>query len=167
MSPIAGIVAFPDDDGVAFEDAGVDHGVAAHFQREMLALGQQFRRHVDGVELRVWIASIGTPAAMRPITGTLTLCGIGSPSANCGTRPRLPSMTLGRKAARAGRGQRRRHGFRQADDLHRPRPVRQPAQEAALFKSGDQPVDAGFGFEVERLLHLVEGGGNPGSFSRS
>ena len=32
------------------------------------------------------------------------------------------------------------------------------AQEAALFQGGDQAVDAGLGFEVQRLLHLVEGG---------
>ena len=34
---------------------------------------------------------------MRPITGMLTLCGMLSPSANCGTRPKLPSITLGEK----------------------------------------------------------------------
>ena len=30
------------------------------------------------------------------------------------------------------------------------------AQEAALFQGGDQAVDAGLGFEVQRLLHFVE-----------
>ena len=46
------------------------------------------------VWLRVWMASIGVPAAIRPITGTAT----GRPpssSEDVRTRPRLPSMTLG------------------------------------------------------------------------
>src|SRR5712691_12219900 len=34
---------------VAVEDAGVDHGIAAHFQREMIAGREQVGRHVDGV----------------------------------------------------------------------------------------------------------------------
>ncbi len=48
------------------------------------------------VWLRVWIASIGVPAAMRPMTGTAT----GRPPSSSEavrTRPRLPSMTLGVK----------------------------------------------------------------------
>ena len=36
----------------------------------------------------------------------------------------------------------------------------QAAHEAALLERGDQPVDAGLRLEVERLLHLVEGGGH-------
>ena len=48
------------------------------------------------VWLRVWIASIGVPAAMRPITGTAT--GLPpSSSEPARTRPRLPSITLGVK----------------------------------------------------------------------
>jgi hypothetical protein len=34
----------------------------------------------------------------------------------------------------------------------------QPAYEAALFQSGDQAVDAGLGFQLERCLHFVERG---------
>ena len=48
------------------------------------------------VWLRVWIASIGVPAAMRPMTGTAT----GRPPSSseaARTRPRLPSITLGVK----------------------------------------------------------------------
>ena len=46
--------------------------------------------------LLVWIASIGVPAAMRPMTGTAT----GRPPSSSDvvrTRPRLPSITLGVK----------------------------------------------------------------------
>src|SRR6266566_7511733 len=34
---------------VAVEDAGIDHGIAAHFQREMIPGREQVGRHVDGV----------------------------------------------------------------------------------------------------------------------
>ncbi len=110
------------------------------------------------VESRVWIASTGTPAAIRPITGTLTVWGRLSPSATWGTRPKLPSITLGEKPReRCARGL--RHRFGQPHDLHGARPVGQAAHEAALLERGDQPVDAGLRLEVERLLHLVEGRG--------
>ncbi len=45
----------------------------------------------------------------------------------------------------------------QTNHLQRPRPVGQAAQEAAFLQGGDQPMDAGLGGQVERLLHLVEG----------
>ena len=48
--------------------------------------------------------------------------------------------------------------FGQAQHLQRTGAVRQPANEAAFLKRRDQPMNAGFGREVERLLHLVEGG---------
>ena len=110
---------------------------------------------------RVWIASIGTPAAMRPMTGTPTVWGRLSPSATWGTRPRLPSITLGekpRERCASGWG----IEFGQPHDLHGARPMRQAADEAALLERGDQPMDAGFRLEVERLLHLVEGGRHAG-----
>ena len=36
----------------------------------------------------------------------------------------------------------------------------QAADEAALLQRRDQPVDAGFRGQVQRLLHLVERGGD-------
>jgi hypothetical protein len=36
--------------------------------------------------------------------------------------------------------------------------VGQAANEAALFQPGDEPVDAGLGLELQRLLHLLERG---------
>jgi hypothetical protein len=35
--------------------------------------------------------------------------------------------------------------------------MRQPPDEAALLQRRDQAVNAGFGAQIERLLHLVEG----------
>src|ERR1043166_6441874 len=54
--------------------------------------------------LLVWIASIGVPAAMRPITGT----AIGGPpsSSDRGRRgPGFASLTAGGAARRRGRGE--------------------------------------------------------------
>ena len=106
------------------------------------------------VWLRVWIASIGVPAAMRPMTGTATGRPLSSSEA-ARTRPRLPSITLGVKPRAAAPPWRDRFG--QLDHLDRARPVGQPADEAALFQRGDQPVNAGLGAQIERVLHLVEG----------
>src|SRR5216683_5135431 len=47
--------------------------------------------------LLFWIASIGVPAAMRPITGTAIGRVLSSSADGARTRPRLPSMTLGTK----------------------------------------------------------------------
>ena len=93
VAGLGGVGAF-EQRHVAVEDAGLDHRVAAHFEREMLARGAEKSGGMLMVWLRVWIASIGVPAAMRPITGTAT----GRPPSSSEpvrTRPRLPSMTLG------------------------------------------------------------------------
>ena len=45
----------------------------------------------------------------------------------------------------------------QLDDFDGARAVRQAADEAALDQRRDQAVNAGLGFEIERVLHLVEG----------
>ena len=108
--------------------------------------------------LLVWIASIGVPAAMRPITGTAT----GRPPSSseaARTRPRLPSMTLGVKPRRPADAVADR--LRQLDHLDGARPVGQAADEAALLQRRDQAVDAGLRAQIERVLHLVEGGRNP------
>ncbi len=51
--------------------------------------------------------------------------------------------------------------FGQFDHLDGARPVGQAADEAALFQCGNQPVDAGFGPQVERVLHFIERRGYP------
>ena len=112
--------------------------------------------------LLVWIASIGVPAAMRPITGTAT-GRLPSSSEVARTRPRLPSITLGVKPReRCAAGDAVRDRFRQLDHLDGARAVWQAADEAALLERRDQPMDAGLGAQVERILHLVEGGRHAG-----
>jgi hypothetical protein len=53
-------------------------------------------------------------------------------------------------------------GFRQFQHFERAGAVRQAANEAALLERHHEAVDAGFGAQVERVLHLVEGGGDAG-----
>ena len=115
------------------------------------------------VWLRFWIAEIGVPAAIRPMTGiddrpTVVL----RPAAELRgalARARPPSTMLGvnrrwRRAPPAFSGirttSRARARFGQAAD------------EAALLQGGDEAMDARLRLEVQRLLHLVEGRRHPG-----
>ena len=50
----------------------------------------------------------------------------------------------------------------QLDHLDGARPIRQAADEAALLQRRDQAVDPGLRAQVERILHLVEGGRHAG-----
>ena len=50
---IVGVLGLADQHGVAIEDAGVDHRIAADLEREMLARRQQFGGHVDHVGPRL------------------------------------------------------------------------------------------------------------------
>ena len=45
----------------------------------------------------------------------------------------------------------------QLDDLDGAGAVGQPPDEATLIQRGNQPVNAGFGAQVQRVLHFVEG----------
>ena len=72
-----------------------------------------------------------------------------------------------REAARAAAPMPWPTEFGQPDHLDGARPVGQAADEAALLQRRDQPVDAGFRAQVERILHLVEGGRHAASFRRS
>ena len=125
---------------------------------------------MSGGTLMVWLrvcnASIGVPAAIRPITGTAT-GRLPSSSAMAEleqrTLPSVPSITLGVKPRRAlplpppdklG----------QLDDLDGAGAIGQAADEAALFQCGDEAVDTGLRAQVERVLHFVEGGRHAGLF---
>jgi hypothetical protein len=57
--------------------------------------------------------------------------------------------------------------FGQLDDLDGARAVRQAADEAAFLQRRDETVNAGLRAEIERVLHLVEGGRNAGLFQPS
>ena len=116
------------------------------------------------VWLRVCSASIGVPAAIRPITGTATgrLPSSSAGGALTARLPSVPSMTLGVKPRRPLPARRRQ--LRQLDDLDGAGAIGQAADEAALLQRGDEAVDAGLRAQVERVLHLVEGGRYAGLF---
>src|SRR5690606_23935170 len=58
----------------------------------------------------------------------------------------------------ARRRQSRRHRIGQAQDFNGARPVGQAADEATFLERLDQTMNAGLRPEIERILHLVEGG---------
>ena len=62
-----------------------------------------------------------------------------------------------REAARAARADAVRDRFGQLDHLDGAGPIGQAADEAALLQRRDEPVNAGFRAQIERILHLVEG----------
>ena len=70
-------------------------------------------------------------------------------------------MTLGVKPRRP-LPLRCRRKLRQLDHFNGAGAVGQAANEAALFQRGDEAVDARLRAQVERVLHLVEGGRNAG-----
>jgi hypothetical protein len=96
----------------------------------------------------VLIASIGVPAAIRPITGN-------SAASTATANSAAP-------AAAAATGQdARREAFDplgHPDDLDRAGAMGEPPDEAAFLERRDQPVNARFGTQVEGILHLFEGG---------
>jgi hypothetical protein len=157
---VIGVLAALHDDGIAFEDAGVDHGIAFDLQRVMLALAQQLGRHLDGAEPgldRIDRHAGGDAAHDRHadrLGQALALGDLGHAS--------QAALDHARREAARALSERLRHRFRKLDDLHGARPVGQPAHEAALLERGDEPMDAGFRLEVERFLHLIEGGRHAG-----
>ena len=48
--------------------------------------------------------------------------------------------------------------FGQLDHLNRTGSVRQAANKATFLQSGDETMDAGLRTQIERILHLIEGG---------
>ena len=94
------------------------------------------------------------------------------PGRPAGGRVKSPRMTFGAKlcasaprrepAPRCMRA--RRHVVRQSDHFQRAGAVMPAAQEAALLQRRDQAVDARFGLELQRLLHLLEARREAGRF---
>src|SRR5579862_2673571 len=157
---VIGGVATLDDHGIAVEDAGVDHAVARDFERVMLAAANEAPRHRDGITLvaqRFDRGAGGDPAVERQIER-----GSVGRDRRSGQRGGEIAADHGRREAAAldraiaVRGRRCGAVFRQFDDLERPRSVRQPADEAAFLQPADQPVDARFRAQLQRVFHLVE-----------
>jgi hypothetical protein len=103
-----------------------------------------------------WIAEIGTPAAIRPITGTATPSG--APVMPCGsgrTLPSEPSITLGLKLRRDAASPWAIDSGSLTISSARARWGRRRMKPRSSERR-DQPMDARLRAQVQRLLHLVE-----------
>jgi hypothetical protein len=69
-------------------------------------------------------------------------------------------MTFGAKAFGRGPGG---DIVGQAHHFQRPRAVVAALEEPALLEGGNEPVDAGFRAQLQRLLHLLEAGREAGA----
>jgi hypothetical protein len=163
---VAGVGGFglANERDVAVENAGLDHAVAAHFECEMFSGRQQVGRHVDDMAagLDRLDRRAGGDAAHhrhRDRAGGVVIFLV------LGGRAHAAEIALdhaGGKAARAAVAHPVRDGLGKLDDLDGARPVGEAPDEAALFQGGDQAVNAGFGPQVEGVLHFIEGGGDSG-----
>lgn len=151
--------ALADDHGVAVEDTGLDHRIAGDLECVMFAAAQHVNRHVDkaaGIAQRFDRQAGGDPAIQRKLDRGRV---VGRAHAG------YPG---GEVAADHIRRERRRGIFarpfapecrkilRQPQHLQRPRPMPPAAEEAALFEGRNQPVNAGFRLQAQRILHLLE-----------
>ncbi len=103
------------------------------------------------------MASIGTPAAILPTSGTSVASALLTACARAGIGARLVALDHPRRETGACLTA---EAFRQFDDFDGAGAVREAADETAFFQRRDQPVDAGFRPKVESLLHLVKTGWN-------
>ncbi len=94
----AGAVGIADDDCVTIENAGLDHGIAADFQRIMFTAPQTMLRAAPAMSLAYCsgCAEIGVPAAIRPMIGNrselfslLAATGLAAAGARRGTAAAL------------------------------------------------------------------------------
>ncbi|ENN87027.1 hypothetical protein RHSP_12904 [Rhizobium freirei PRF 81] len=157
-----------DDDRIAIENAGIDHRIATYFQRIVIACA----KHVGGNAYVMCIVldsrdgnTSGDPAHDRHGYRTIVIVigyfrrsgrgnGLGLAKAAFDDARRKAAPLLQTWII----------GFRQLDDFKRSGPVRQSADEAALFERCDQPVDSGLRCEIQCVLHLVERWRNTGLF---
>ena len=152
-----GVVATLDDDGIAVVNAGLDHRIAVDLERVVFSLAEQLRRHADEPILlaqRLNRRSGRDPAHHRqcdPID--ILAAGVRRfGAATC----EVAANDLGveRFAVVPGWG---RCVLWQANNLQCSGAMRQAPDEAAFLQPGDQAVDARFGLEIQRVLHLLEG----------
>jgi competence protein ComEC len=141
-----------DDDRIAVEDPGLDHGVPAHLQGEMLAAGQHFRRNRDGVGV---VLDGGDRNAGRDaphhrhgdrVAGRLLIArSFFLPMRDLRRLAQAPFDHVGAEAALPQAGEARTGSLWQAHNLEGARPIGQPPNEAALFQRRYEAMDSGFG----------------------
>src|SRR5262249_32099711 len=160
---VFGGVALLNDDRIAIEDAGVDHAVAGHLEGVVITAAEQACRDPDRGRLvaqRLDRRSRGNPSVEGQVDGLRVRCrarGAGQRGLEVATDDgRRDPAAFARRLALAGCTGCGSHLFRPLDDLEGTRTMCQPADEATLLETADQAVDAGFGLQSERLLHLLE-----------
>src|ERR1700733_4471248 len=124
----------------------------------MLARAQHVRRHADGVAagLECFDRRTGRDASHdRHGHGTVAviLTGDGTAAPNLAKRAFDDARREAAPAVAGSAGE-----FRKLDHFDSAGAIGEATNEAAFFKGGDQAVDAGLRAQVERVLHLVEGG---------
>jgi len=162
-----GGIDFLDDDRVAVENARVDHGIAGNFERVMVASADDAagHRHVSHLVLQRLDRRARRDAPdERHIDGTFAIAGgparrAADPGVAGNTRvaARVPDGAHALRLAAGGGGADRIGDIvGQLDDFKRAGALFHAPEEAAFLQRRDQPVDAGFGLQVEGILHLVE-----------
>ncbi|CAN1721793.1 protein of unknown function [Hyphomicrobium sp. 1Nfss2.1] len=156
---VLGGVAAADDDDVAVVNASFDHRVTLYLQGEVLAIGEQVGRAGD-------VVAVVLNGADRRAGGDAAHDGHGHRAAVDDGRGGRGEIAIGAAAfddagleATSAFGRCRGWGliFGEADDLDGSGAVGEAADETALDQRGDEAVDARFRFEVEGILHFVEG----------
>src|SRR5882757_724906 len=159
VAGVGGVVTM-DQRHVAVEDAGLDHRVAAHFERVVLARAEHVGRYADGVAAGLQRLDWGTggdPAHHGDGDRTVAIV-LGNRRAGAPAERAFDDARREAAAAVAAAGRE----FGELDHLDGAGPVRQTADEATFFQRRDETMNSGFRAQVERILHLVEGGRHAG-----
>src|SRR5713101_3694811 len=160
VAGLGGLVAL-DQRHVAIENPCIHHGIAAHLQGVVLSGTEHVRWHADGVTAglqRLNRRAGGDAAHDRHGNRTVAIV-LGSDAGAAADPAERALDDTGRKtaaavAATAGRK------LGQLDDLDGAGAIGKAANEAALFKGCDEAMDPGLRTQIQRILHLVEGGRN-------
>src|SRR5262252_10648025 len=155
-----GPIGLLEERDIAVEYAGLDHAVAAHLEGEMLPGRKHVGGHVDDVAFGLdrLDRRAGSDAAHDRHR-------YGAPAfiLRCGPHPAKIALDHARcESARTTCADAVRNRLRQFDHLDGAGTIGQPANEAALLERRDQAMDPGFRTQIERVLHLVEGGRHAG-----
>src|SRR3982074_2998762 len=162
VAGLGGLVAL-DQRHVAVENPGIHHGIAAHLERVVLSGTEHVRWHADGVTAGLQrLNRCAGGDATHDRHGNRTVAIILGADAGTAADPAERAFDdAGRKAATAVAATAGRK-LGQLDDLDGAGAIGKAANEAALFKGCDEAMDPGLRTQIQRILHLVEGGRNAG-----
>ena len=139
---------------VAVKDAGLDHAVAPHFEREMIARREQVggQAHHLAPRLNRFDGSTGSDASHDRHRDRMAPFVL-----RCRAHPAEIALDdAGSEPARARAAHPVRNRFRKLDHLDGARAIRQAPNEAAFLKRRNEAMNARLRAQVERVLHLVK-----------